>query len=118
MKKMLFFFALLLTLVGCSKSDSVSGDGQYTVKVLKSEGVTLTVLVAVFDGKTDTETLNKPLTEDYVKTYDVKEGNIAVAISAEGSSETSTLRVQLLKGDKVIKESTSKGEILSANISN
>ncbi|MDO5106523.1 hypothetical protein [Capnocytophaga sp.] len=119
MKKTLFLVMAIIGLVGCSKSDDggSSGSGTYSIKVLKAEDITLRAIVAVYDGTTHTETVNKVLKEDFVKTYDVKQGNITVSVSGIGN-DVSKLTLQLLKDGKVLKESTSSGPILGATVSN
>lgn len=109
----------IIALVGCSKSSDSesSGSGTYTIKILKAEDITLRAIAAVYDGTTHTETVNKVLKEDFVRTYEVKQGQIAVSVSGAGK-DTSKLTLQLLKDDKVLKESTANGAILSATITN
>lgn len=106
----------IIALVSCSKSDD-GGSGTYSIKVLKAEDITLRTIVAVYDGTTHSETVNKVLEEDFVKTYDVKQGNISVSVVGVGN-DTSKLILQLLKDGKVLKESTHSGTILNATISN
>ncbi|WP_212905461.1 hypothetical protein [Capnocytophaga stomatis] len=116
MRKILFLLAMVIMAVACGKSDDGQSGGTYTVKVLKSEGVTLLNVVIVRDGQSNTEEVNKPLAEDWMKTFTVK-SVIAASVTAKGTNENSTLTLQLLKGDKVVKESTSKGVYLVATVS-
>lgn len=122
MKKL--FLATLFAVLGlfsCSKSENggqeiLQAEGEYIVKVLKSEGVTLDSFVVVYDGQTFSESIQKPLTEDFVRSYKVEGSYIAVSAGAKGSNENSTLTLQLIKGGKVIKTSTSKGEYLATSV--
>lgn len=113
-------FALigLLVFSACSRDgDSTNAGGEYTLKVLKSNGVALNYLVVVTNGQTHTEDLqNRALNSDYERTFSTG-GIIAISLSATGNSDNSTLVAQLIKGGKVIKESTSKGKILQVNLS-
>lgn len=119
MKKTLFLALAIIALAGCSKnSDGENSiNGTYTVKVLKAEDITLRTIAAFYDGATHTEAVDKVLKEDFVKDYDVKQGNIAVSVSGIGN-DTSKLTLQLLKDGKVLKEGTSVGAILSVTITN
>lgn len=118
------FLATLFAVLGlfsCSKSENdgqeiLQAEGEYIVKVLKLEGVTLDSFVVVYDGQTFSESIQKPLTEDFVRSYKVEGSYIAVSAGANGSNENSTLTLQLIKGGKVIKTSTSKGEYLAASV--
>lgn len=117
MKKILFLIAAIVMIVACGKSENNPEGGTYTVKIPKAEGVKLLNVAVVYDGKTDTEVVNKALTEDWVKTF-TTQGHIAVSVGAKGTNDNSVLKLQLLKGDKVVKESTSKGVLLMTTISN
>lgn len=118
MKKTLFFLMMVIALVNCGKSnDGESAEsGTYTLKVLKSEEITLQNVVAVYDGKTESEMIGKTLKEDFVRTYQAK-GIINISVSASGN-DNSNLIVQLFKNDKLLKEASSKGSVLIANVSN
>ncbi|MFK8275670.1 hypothetical protein ACI76Y_08325 [Capnocytophaga cynodegmi] len=117
MKKILFLIAAIVMIVACGKSENNPEGGTYTVKIPKAEGVKLLNVAVVYDGKTDTEVVNKALTEDWVKTF-TTQGHIAVSVGAKGTNDNSVLKLQLLKGDKVVKESTANGVHLVATISN
>lgn len=118
MKKTLFFLVMVIALISCGKSnDGESAEnGTYTLKVLKSEEITLQNVVAVYNGKTESEMIGKALKEDFVRTYQAK-GIINISVSATGS-DNSNLVVQLFKNDKLLKEASSKGNVLIVNVSN
>ena len=85
------------------------------LKFLKSEGVTVNVVVIQYStGETYTDSSKKPLTNDYV--MDIKGGEpMQVAVSATGVNDNSTLTIQLLQNGQVKRTSSSKGIALSAS---
>ena len=126
MKKTIFLLVAIFAMVACSKSDdnkdgggSGSGSGNssgWALKFLKSEGVTVNVVVIQYStGETYTDSSKKPLTNDYV--MDIKGGEpMQVAVSATGVNDNSTLTIQLLQNGQVKKTSSSKGTILNASL--
>ena len=123
MKKTIFLLVAIFAMVACGKSDDNkdgggSGSGNssgWTLKFLKSEGVTVNVVVIQYStGETYTDSSKKPLTNDYV--MDIKGGEpMQVAVSATGVNDNSTLTMQLLQNGQVKRTSSSKGIALSAS---
>ncbi len=127
MKKTILLLVAIFAMVACGKSDdnkdgggsgSGSGSGNssgWTLKFLKSEGVTVNVVVIQYStGETYTDSSKKPLTKDYV--MDIKGGEpMQVAVSATGVNDNSTLTIQLLQNGQVKRTSSSKGIALSAS---
>ena len=127
MKKTILLLVAIFAMVACGKSDdnkdgggsgSGSGSGNssgLTLKFLKSEGVTVNVVVIQYStGETYTDSSKKPLTNDYV--MDIKGGEpMQVAVSATGVNDNSTLTMQLLQNGQVKRTSSSKGIALSAS---
>ena len=123
MKKTIFLLVAIFAMVACGKSDDNkdgggSGSGNssgWTLKFLKSEGVTVNVVVIQYStGETYTDSSKKPLTKDYV--MDIKGGEpMQVAVSATGVNDNSTLTMQLLQNGQVKRTSSSKGIALSAS---
>lgn len=127
MKKTILLLVAIFAMVACGKSDdnkdgggsgSGSGSGNssgWTLKFLKSEGVTVNVVVIQYStGETYTDSSKKPLTKDYV--MDIKGGEpMQVAVSATGVNDNSTLTMQLLQNGQVKRTSSSKGIALSAS---
>lgn len=123
MKKTIFLLVAIFAMVACSKSDDNkdgggSGSGNssgWVLKFLKSEGVTVNVVVIQYStGETYTDSSKKPLTKDYV--MDIKGGEpMQVAVSATGVNDNSTLTIQLLQNGQVKRTSSSKGIALSAS---
>ena len=125
MKKTIFLLVAIFAMVACSKSDdnkdgggSGSGSGNssgWALKILKSEGVTVNVVLIQYStGETYTDSSKKPLTKDYV--MDIKGGEpMQVAVSATGVNDNSTLTMQLLQNGQVKRTSSSKGIALSAS---
>ena len=83
MKKTILLLVAIFAMVACGKSDdnndgggSGSGSGNssgWALKFLKSEGVTVNVVVIQYStGETYTDSSKKPLTNDYV--MDIKGG--------------------------------------------
>ena len=126
MKKTILLLVAIFAMVACGKSDdnndgggSGSGSGNssgWALKFLKSEGVTVNVVVIQYStGETYTDSSKKPLTNDYV--MDIKGGEpMQVAVSATGVNDNSTLTIQLLQNGQVKKTSSSKGTILNASL--
>ena len=127
MKKTILLLVAIFAMVACGKSDdnkdgggsgSGSGSGNssgWTLKFLKSEGVTVNVVVIQYStGETYTDSSKKPLTKDYV--MDIKGGEpMQVAVAATGVNDNSTLTIQLLQNGQVKRTSSSKGIALSAS---
>ena len=127
MKKTILLLVAIFAMVACGKSDdnkdgdgsgSGSGSGNssgWALKILKSEGVTVAVVVIQYStGETYTDSSKKPLTKDYV--MDIKGGEpMQVAVSATGVNDNSTLTIQLLQNGQVKRTSSSKGIALSAS---
>ena len=127
MKKTILLLVAIFAMVACGKSDdnkdgggsgNGSGSGNssgWTLKFLKSEGVTVNVVVIQYStGETYTDSSKKPLTNDYV--MDIKGGEpMQVAVSATGVNDNSTLTIQLLQNGQVKRTSSSKGIALSAS---
>ena len=127
MKKTILLLVAIFAMVACGKSDdnkdgggsgSGSGSGNssgWTLKFLKSEGVTVNVVVIQYStGETYTDSSKKPLTNDYV--MDIKGGEpMQVAVTATGVNDNSTLTIQLLQNGQVKRTSSSKGIALSAS---
>lgn len=123
MKKTILLLVAIFAMVACSKSDDNkdgggSGSGNssgWTLKFLKSEGVTVNVVVIQYStGETYTDSSKKPLTKDYV--MDIKGGEpMQVAVTATGVNDNSTLTMQLLQNGQVKRTSSSKGIALSAS---
>ena len=123
MKKTILLLVAIFAMVACGKSDdSKDGGGNgsgnssgWTLKFLKSEGVTVNVVVIQYStGETYTDSSKKPLTNDYV--MDIKGGEpMQVAVSATGVNDNSTLTMQLLQNGQVKRTSSSKGIALSAS---
>ena len=127
MKKTILLLVAIFAMVACGKSDdnkdgggsgSGSGSGNssgWTLKFLKSEGVTVNVVVIQYStGETYTDSSKKPLTKDYV--MDIKGGEpMQVAVTATGVNDNSTLTMQLLQNGQVKRTSSSKGIALSAS---
>lgn len=127
MKKTILLLVAIFAMVACGKSDdnndgggsgSGSGSGNssgWALKFLKSEGVTVNVVVIQYStGETYTDSSKKPLTNDYV--MDIKGGEpMQVAVSATGVNDNSTLTIQLLQNGQVKRTSSSKGIALSAS---
>ena len=121
MKKTIFLLVAIFAMVACSKSDDNkdgSGSGNssgWALKFLKSEGVTVNVVVIQYStGETYTDSSKKTLTNDYV--MDIKGGEpMQVAVSATGVNDNSTLTIQLLQNGQVKRTSSSKGIALSAS---
>ncbi|WP_314286565.1 hypothetical protein [Capnocytophaga sputigena] len=123
MKKTIFLLVAIFAMVACGKSDDNkdgggSGSGNssgWTLKFLKSEGVTVNVVVIQYStGETYTDSSKKPLTNDYV--MDIKGGEpMQVAVSATGVNDNSTLTIQLLQNGQVKRTSSSKGIGLTAS---
>ena len=127
MKKTILLLVAIFAMVACGKSDdnkdgggsgSGSGSGNssgWTLKFLKSEGVTVNVVVIQYStGETYTDSSKKPLTKDYV--MDIKGGEpMQVAVTATGVNDNSTLTIQLLQNGQVKRTSSSKGIGLSAS---
>ena len=127
MKKTILLLVAIFAMVACGKSDdnkdgggsgSGSGSGNssgWTLKFLKSEGVTVNVVVIQYStGETYTDSSKKPLTNDYV--MDIKGGEpMQVAVSATGVNDNSTLTIQLLQNGQVKRTSSSKGIGLTAS---
>lgn len=127
MKKTILLLVAIFAMVACGKSDdnkdgggsgSGSGSGNssgWALKFLKSEGVTVNVVVIQYStGETYTDSSKKPLTKDYV--MDIKGGEpMQVAVSATGVNDNSTLTIQLLQNGQVKRTSSSKGIALSAS---
>ena len=127
MKKTILLLVAIFAMVACGKSDdnkdgggsgSGSGSGNssgWALKILKSEGVTVeVVLIQYSTGETYTDSSKKPLTKDYV--MDIKGGEpMQVAVTATGVNDNSTLTIQLLQNGQVKRTSSSKGIALSAS---
>ena len=127
MKKTILLLVAIFAMVACGKSDdnkdgggsgNGSGSGNssgWTLKFLKSEGVTVNVVVIQYStGETYTDSSKKPLTNDYV--MDIKGGEpMQVAVTATGVNDNSTLTMQLLQNGQVKRTSSSKGIALSAS---
>ena len=123
MKKTILLLVAIFAMVACGKSDDNndgggSGSGNssgWVLKFLKSEGVTVNVVVIQYStGETYTDSSKKPLTNDYV--MDIKGGEpMQVAVSATGVNDNSTLTIQLLQNGQVKRTSSSKGIALSAS---
>ena len=127
MKKTILLLVAIVAMVACGKSDdnkdgggsgSGSGSGNssgWTLKFLKSEGVTVNVVVIQYStGETYTDSSKKPLTKDYV--MDIKGGEpMQVAVTATGVNDNSTLTIQLLQNGQVKRTSSSKGIGLTAS---
>ena len=127
MKKTILLLVAIFAMVACGKSDdnkdgggsgSGSGSGNssgWTLKFLKSEGVTVeVVLIQYSTGETYTDSSKKPLTKDYV--MDIKGGEpMQVAVTATGVNDNSTLTIQLLQNGQVKRTSSSKGIGLTAS---
>ena len=127
MKKTILLLVAIFAMVACGKSDdnkdgggsgNGSGSGNssgWTLKFLKSEGVTVNVVVIQYStGETYTDSSKKPLTKDYV--MDIKGGEpMQVAVTATGVNDNSTLTIQLLQNGQVKRTSSSKGIALSAS---
>lgn len=127
MKKTILLLVAIFAMVACGKSDdnkdgggsgSGSGSGNssgWTLKFLKSEGVTVNVVVIQYStGETYTDSSKKPLTNDYV--MDIKGGEpMQVAVTATGVNDNSTLTIQLLQNGQVKRTSSSKGIGLTAS---
>ena len=123
MKKTILLLVAIFAMVACSKSDDNkdgggSGSGNssgWALKILKSEGVTVNVVVIQYStGETYTDSSKKPLTNDYV--MDIKGGEpMQVAVSATGVNDNSTLTIQLLQNGQVKRTSSSKGIGLTAS---
>ena len=127
MKKTILLLVAIFAMVACGKSDdnndgggSGNGSGSvnssgWALKFLKSEGVTVNVVVIQYStGETYTDSSKKPLTNDYV--MDIKGGEpMQVAVSATGVNDNSTLTIQLLQNGQVKRTSSSKGIALSAS---
>ena len=127
MKKTILLLVATFAMVACGKSDdnkdgggsgSGSGSGNssgWTLKFLKSEGVTVNVVVIQYStGETYTDSSKKPLTNDYV--MDIKGGEpMQVAVTATGVNDNSTLTIQLLQNGQVKRTSSSKGIGLTAS---
>ena len=127
MKKTILLLVAIFAMVACGKSDdnkdgggsgNGSGSGNssgWTLKFLKSEGVTVNVVLIQYStGETYTDSSKKPLTKDYV--MDIKGGEpMQVAVSATGVNDNSTLTIQLLQNGQVKRTSSSKGIALSAS---
>ena len=123
MKKTIFLLVAIFAMVACGKSDDNkdgggSGSGNssgWTLKFLKSEGVTVNVVVIQYStGETYTDSSKKPLTKDYV--MDIKGGEpMQVAVTATGVNDNSTLTIQLLQNGQVKRTSSSKGIGLTAS---
>ena len=127
MKKTILLLVAIFAMVACGKSDdnkdgggsgSGSGSGNssgWTLKFLKSEGVTVNVVVIQYStGETYTDSSKKPLTKDYV--MDIKGGEpMQVAVTATGVNDNSTLTIQLLQNGQVKRTSSSKGIGLTAS---
>ncbi|MBM0658122.1 hypothetical protein [Capnocytophaga genosp. AHN8471] len=125
MKKTILLLVAIFAMVACGKSDdnkdgdgSGSGSGNssgWALKILKSEGVTVAVVVIQYStGETYTDSSKKPLTKDYV--MDIKGGEpMQVAVSATGVNDNSTLTIQLLQNGQVKRTSSSKGIALTAS---
>ena len=121
MKKTILLLVAIFAMVACSKSDDNkdgggSGSGNssgWALKILKSEGVTVEVVVIQYStGETYTDSSKKPLTKDYV--MDIKGGEpMQVAVTATGVNDNSTLTIQLLQNGQVKKTSSSKGIVLT-----
>lgn len=102
-------------------SDSIIGandqsSGTFSLKVSGSKEVNISIVAVSFDGKTDTFSGlsgNNWTSKEYAVS-----SVFAASVSAIGSDANSTLTLQLLKDGKVIKESSAKGKVLSAIISN
>ena len=127
MKKTILLLVAIFAMVACGKSDdnkdgggsgNGSGSGNssgWTLKFLKSEGVTVNVVVIQYStGETYTDSSKKPLTKDYV--MDIKGGEpMQVAVTATGVNDNSTLTIQLLQNGQVKRTSSSKGIGLTAS---
>jgi hypothetical protein len=121
MKKTILLLVAIFAMVACGKSDDNNDGGGsgnssgWALKFLKSEGVTVNVVVIQYStGETYTDSSKKPLTNDYV--MDIKGGEpMQVAVSATGVNDNSTLTIQLLQNGQVKRTSSSKGIALSAS---
>ena len=119
MKKTILLLVAIFAMVACGKSDDNNDGGGsgnssgWALKFLKSEGVTVNVVVIQYStGETYTDSSKKPLTNDYV--MDIKGGEpMQVAVSATGVNDNSTLTIQLLQNGQVKKTSSSKGIVLT-----
>ena len=121
MKKTILLLVAIFAMVACGKSDDNKAEGGsgsgnssgWALKILKSEGVTVGSIVFQYStGEVETDTSPKPLTKDY--TIAIKGGApLQVAVSATGSSNNSTLTIQLLQNGQVKKTSSSKGIVLT-----
>ena len=114
MKKTILLLVAIFAMVACGKSDNKGDDSGYALKILKSEGVTVGSIVFQYStGEVETDTSPKPLTKDY--TIAIKGGApLQVAVSATGSSNNSTLTIQLLQNGQVKKTATSTGTFMTS----
>lgn len=122
--KSLSLLLLVVTLVACSRGSDNGEDsginvdtsvGEYYIKATGSNDVTVNVVVVFADGATQTLQIGEKVPYTSPK---YKAGNVSFSIGAEGTSENSTLVVELIKDGKVVKTSTSKGKYMSSGVSN
>ncbi|MBW8683852.1 hypothetical protein [Chitinophaga rhizophila] len=123
--KLLRNYALLAVLfsfafVACSKDDDKPSSSSHKIyfKAIASEGSDISVAVYGYDGKVTTASSLSGTTWTSPE-IEVPAGAISAnaAVSADGASNTSTLKLQLFVDGELREEGTSSGSVLSASVS-
>ncbi|MDR1202738.1 MAG: hypothetical protein LBL58_14080 [Tannerellaceae bacterium] len=118
MKKYLSFIlcsVFLVFLVSCGDSDNdndKTGTQTVTVKITGSANLVIEI-VAIATGTGETQTYTDLAVNQWSKDISYEK---VIAVSAVGSTSdgaSGSMKIQILKGNTVLKESTSEGNILT-----
>ncbi|AMD84327.1 hypothetical protein SAMN05444369_11918 [Capnocytophaga haemolytica] len=122
MKRILIVMVAFLGLMSCSKdsdsnSNSGSNGGAHTVKIQASGDVVLKSLTFSFtDGTTANIEVDELVGNGYTKTMDKAFDFVQVGAVSKSNDKNATLTLQVLEGDKVLKEVSASGAVLAPNI--
>ncbi|WP_346238772.1 hypothetical protein ABDK00_004970 [Niabella insulamsoli] len=123
MKKSILFMAVativFLTLNSCSKDDAPGGTYTIQYKLVGSPGVVISNAVYATDGTGGMETRSNIGSQNFetdVFTF-ANDGYPSMSCNATGPNNNSTLKAQIFKNGKLLKESTATGEILVISVS-
>lgn len=121
MKRILIVMVAFLGLMSCSKdsdsnSNSGSNGGAHTVKIQASGDVVLKSLTFSFtDGTTANIEVDELVGNGYTKTMDKAFDFVQVGAVSKSNDKNATLTLQVLEGDKVLKEVKATGAFLVPN---